>query len=445
MKKVPMILLLIVPYATLIICYQANLDTYYGTLSNGTVVLDLSGVIYTYEREAAEAPAIPNETREEATTPAPSASEVGYWTLKYSEGNEDMAMDEDTVAMLAEMGVVMYIDLKEDGTGTFLLDDMMPITWGDGKLVADDGSEISYTLENGELIVDIEGALMHFVPGEKGTETEGSPSGDLLIRAEECYVAISGNMNGTEMNDSTISQMGGMEITFNGDGTGTMKMFGQSEEITYDNETIYRSGMPMSYELDGDYLYFRMSDAIEFTMMVESKALDRPKDELTPNDLMYWSGDYYGWWVIDNVNSGDAEVGAWWDACMTLDIASDGSGFITIWDEDYGKDDPIAEVAVSVSVTNGVARIVSESGQFMGMEVEHADWLFYSDSTDYKDTLGFFANYADADLDVDYYFFLRQWGTIWDDVEENDLPYYYDSWYLPLLNEGVTTAPETIG
>ena len=105
----------------------------------------------------------------------------------------------------------------------------------------------------------------------------------------------------------------------------------------------------------------------------------------------------------------------------------------------------MAEVAVSVSVTNGVARIVSESGQFMGMEVEHADWLFYSDSTDYEDTLGFFANYADADLDVDYYFFLRQWGTIWDDVEENALPYYYDSWYLPLLNEGVTTAPETVG
>lgn len=422
-------------------------DTYYGTLSNGTVVLDLSGVIYTYEKEATAVPDTSKESEalEDTTAPAPAASEIGYWTLKYSEGNEDMAMDEDTVAMLAEMGVVMYIDLKEDGSGTFMLDDVMPITWGDGKLVADDGSEVSYTLENGELIVDIEGALMHFVPGEKGTETEGSPSGDLLIPVEECYVAISGNMNGTEMNDSTISQMGGMEITFNGDGTGTMKMFGQSEEITYDNETIYRSGMPMSYELDGDYLYFRMSDAIEFTMMVESKALDRPKDELTPNDLMYWSGDYYGWWVIDNVNSGDAEVGAWWDACMTLDIASDGSGFITIWDEDYGKDDPIAEVAVSVSVTNGVARIVSESGQFMGMEVEHADWLFYSDSTDYKDTLGFFANYADAELDVDYYFFLRQWGTIWDDVEENDLPYYYDSWYLPLLNEGVTAAPETVG
>lgn len=426
-------------------------DTYYGTLSNSTVVLDLSGVIYTYEKEATAVPDTSKESEalEDTTAPAPAASEIGYWTLKYSEGNEDMAMDEDTVAMLTEMGVVMYVDLKEDGTGTFMLDDVMPITWGDGKLVADDGSEVSYTLENGELIVDIEGARMHFVPGEKSADIESTDTekenADLLISERTDYIAISGNMSGTEMNDSAIAQMGGMELDFNGDGTGTLGMFGQYEDITYDNSAVYRSGIPMSYELDGDYLYLKVSDAIEFTMMVEIKAMNRPKEDLTPNDLDYWEGDYYGWWVIDNVNAGDAEVGAWWDACMTLDIFSNGSGFITIWDEDYGKDDPIAEVVVSVSVTDGVARIVSESGQFMGMEVGHADWLFYSDSTDYEDTLGFFANYADADMDVDYYFFLRQWGTVWDDVEEKDLPYYYDSWYLPLINDGVTVAPETIG
>ncbi len=426
-------------------------DTYYGTLSNGTVVLDLSGVIYTYEKEAAAVPDTSKESEapEDTTAPAPAASEIGYWTLKYSEGNEDMAMDEDTVAMLAEMGVVMYVDLKEDGTGTFMLDDVMPITWGDGKLVADDGSEVSYTLENGELIVDIEGALMHFVPGEKSADIESTDTekenADLLISERTDYIAISSNMSGTEMNDSAIAQMGGMELDFNGDGTGTLGMFGQYEDITYDNSAVYRSGIPMSYELDGDYLYLKVSDAIEFTMMVEIKAMNRPKEELTPNDLDYWEGDYYGWWCIDNVNSGDAEVGAWWDACMTLDIFSNGSGFITIWDEDYGKDDPIAEVAVSVSVTDGVARIVSESGQFMGMEVGHADWLFYSDSTDYEDTLGFFANYADADMDVDYYFFLRQWGTVWDDVEEKDLPGYYYDWYLPLIKDGEVVAPRTIG
>ena len=432
-------------------------DIYYGALRNGTLVLDLSGMIYTYEKEATEAPATPKETKapeetdapKETTASVPSVSEVGYWTLKYSEGDESMAMDEETIAMLAEMGIVMYVDLKEDGTGIFMMEEPMSITWGDGKIVADDGSEVTYMLENGELIVDIQGALMHFAPGEKSSDLESTDTekenADLLISERTDYIAISGNMSGTEMNDSAIAQMGGMELDFNGDGTGTMGMFGQYEEITYDNSAVYRSGIPMSYELDGDYLYLKVSEAIEFTMMVEIKAMNRPKEDLTVNDLDYWEGDYYGWWCIDNVNSGDAEVGAWWDACMTLDIFSNGGGFITIWDEDYGKDDPIAEVAVSVSVTDGVARIVSESGQFMGMEVEHADWLFYSDSTDYKDTLGFFANYADADLDVDYYFFLRQWGTVWDDVEEKDLPYYYDSWYLPLINDGVTVAPETIG
>jgi len=433
-------------------------DTYYGTLSNGTIVLDLSGVIYTYEKEAAAVPDTSKESEapEETAAPAPAASEIGYWTLKYSEGNEDMAMDEETVAMLAEMGVVMYVDLKEDGTGTFLLDDVMPVTWGDGKLVADDGSEVSYTLENGELIVDIEGARMHFVPGEKSADTEGTDtesdteqeSADLLISERTDYIAISGNMSGTEMNDSAIAQMGGMELDFNGDGTGTLGMFGQYEEVTYDNSAVYRSGIPMSYELDGDYLYLKVSDAIEFTMMVEIKAMNRPKEDLTPNDLDYWEGDYYGWWCIDNVNSGDAEVGAWWDACMTLDIFSNGGGFITIWDEDYGKDDPIAEVVVSVSVTDGVARIVSESGQFMGVEVEHADWLFYSDSTDYEDTLGFFANYENSNMNVDYYFFLRQWGTLWDDVyadDPNNMPYYYEDWYLPLIEDGEVVAPRTIG
>jgi hypothetical protein len=130
---------------------------------------------------------------------------------------------------------------------------------------------------------------------------------------------------------------------------------------------------------------------------------------------------------------------------MTLDINTDGTGSIVIWDEDYGKDDPIAEVEVSVSNYAGVTRIVSESGQFMGDAIEHADWLFYSDATDYKDSLGFTVTYEDDSTKMDCYFFLRQWGTIWDDVEEKDLPGYYESWYLPLIKNGVTVAPNTIG
>ena len=80
----------------------------------------------------------------------------------------------------------------------------------------------------------------------------------------------------------------------------------------------------------------------------------------------------------------------------------------------------------------------------MGCEVAHADWLFYSDSTGYEDTLGFSAMYEAPDIKIDCYFFMRQWGTIWDDVEE-DLPGYYESWYLPLIKDGEVVAPKTIG
>ena len=180
--------------------------------------------------------------------------------------------------------------------------------------------------------------------------------------------------------------------------------------------------------------------------MPKMDAMNRPQDELTLDDIGYWEGDYYGWWLIENVIEGNSSAeGNWWDCCMTLDINADGSGTLVIWDEDYGKNDPIAEVEVSVSNYAGVTRIVSESGQFMGDPVEHADWLFYSDATSYEDSLGFTATYEDDSTKMDCYFFLRQWGTIWDDVEAKDLPGYYESWYLPLLDDGITAAPDTIG
>jgi hypothetical protein len=238
------------------------------------------------------------------------------------------------------------MELNEDGTGIFNVEEAEKITWGNGKLTADDGSYLNYQLENGELLVDLEGEMLHFVL-EAGALNPGNAVVD----------------------------------------TG-----------------------------------------------------------LTPNDLEYWAGDYYGWWVYDNVIVGNSDMnGMWWDCCMSLEIEPDGTGFITIWDEDYGKDDPIGAVDVSVSVYDGVARVVSESGWFMGCEVKHADWLFYSDSTGYDDTLGFFVPYEDSELKIDCYFFMRKWGTIWDDVEAEDMPGYYDSWYLPLIQEGVTAAPDTIG
>ena len=53
-----------------------------------------------------------------------------------------------------------------------------------------------------------------------------------------------------------------------------------------------------------------------------------------------------------------------------------------------------------------------------------------------------------------YEIYLRPWGMEWEDVRALDttaLPYsnmmpgYYDSWYLPLIKDGVTEAPDKVG
>ncbi len=339
-------------------------NTYEGTLEDGVLTLDLDGLIYTYVNDDAvpkdddDRPAGTKPKDDDEDKPAPDApaeepvdapveavpSAVGYWTLKYTEGPGDMTKSEEEItAMREEMGIEIYLELYEDGTGVINWEELSEITWDDNCLIAPDNSTVPYTQENGELVVDIEGTLFHFVPGE---------------------------------------------------------------------------GIP------GQHV----------------------SDTSTPDDLAYYEGDYYGWWYYHDVIVGDPELeGYWWDCCMTLDISSDGTGTMTIWDEDYDKNNPLAEVSVTVTVNDGVACITSEDGQFMGYTVGYADWMFYSDDTIYDDALGFYTMYADSEVEIECYFFMRPWGTVWDDAAEEDLPYYYYDWYLPLIEDGVTEAPSTIG
>ena len=35
-----------------------------------------------------------------------------------------------------------------------------------------------------------------------------------------------------------------------------------------------------------------------------------------------------------------------------------------------------------------------------------------------------------------YSFYLRSWGDRWNDSPKEQLPFYFDDWYLPLLEKG---------
>ena len=170
--------------------------------------------------------------------------------------------------------------------------------------------------------------------------------------------------------------------------------------------------------------------------------------EKTDNELLdWWNGDWYGWWKMTGC-SGDYEEmeGAWWDICGTIDIGSDMTGIVRLWDEDYSRDSLMAKVNVSLS-TSGTGEhgtLMSEDGQFTDVYLEHADWIIDPGLVDFEDLIRIDGYYENGDDEFYYEIYLRPWGIEWDDVDADSLPSRYEDWYLPLIRAG-KPMPDAIG
>ena len=170
--------------------------------------------------------------------------------------------------------------------------------------------------------------------------------------------------------------------------------------------------------------------------------------EKTDNALLdWWNGDWYGWWKMTGC-SGDYEEmeGAWWDICGTIDIGSDMTGIVRLWDEDYSRDSLMAKVNVSLS-TSGTGEhgtLMSEDGQFTDVYLEHADWIVDPGLMDFEDLIRIDGYYENGDDEFYYEIYLRPWGIEWDDVDADSLPSRYEDWYLPLIRAR-KPMPDAIG
>ena len=136
-----------------------------GTLEDGVIIVDLMdmGVEMTFVKEGMEPPA-----------PKATYDDAGYYDLIRIDGAtaEDSVSEED-LTMLRELGMYMYLELLEDGTGAFFMEEEMAVTWVDGTVnFTEDNMSISYTLENGELVLDMLEAKLFFRKGEKPAATE---------------------------------------------------------------------------------------------------------------------------------------------------------------------------------------------------------------------------------------------------------------------------------
>lgn len=119
-----------------------------GTLTDGVITVDLMdmGVEMTFLMEGMEMPVA------EATY-----NDAGYWeVVRVDSEDPESCISEEDMELVKASGMQMYMELKPDGTGILFMDEEMPLTWQDGTIVfTDDAMSLSYTVENGELILDM--------------------------------------------------------------------------------------------------------------------------------------------------------------------------------------------------------------------------------------------------------------------------------------------------
>ena len=163
--------------------------------------------------------------------------------------------------------------------------------------------------------------------------------------------------------------------------------------------------------------------------------------------LDWWNGDWYGWWIMTGCWGAYEDMdGEWWDISGTIEIGEDYTGIVTLWDEDYTRSEPMVEALVSLNEagTGEYGTMMSEGGWFTDVELEHADWIVDPGLVNYDNMIYIDGFYENGDDEFYYEIYLRPWGSYWDDVSEEDLPYFYYDWYLPMIEAG-EAMPECIG
>ena len=136
-----------------------------GTLADGVITVDLMnmGVEMSFLKEGVEAPVT-----------AATYNDAGYYDLIRIDGaTEEDSVSEEDLTMLRELGMYMYLELLEDGTGMLFTEEEMPVTWADGTVnFTEDDMSVSYTLEDDILTLDMLEAKLFFRKGEKPVAME---------------------------------------------------------------------------------------------------------------------------------------------------------------------------------------------------------------------------------------------------------------------------------
>ncbi|MBR5406900.1 MAG: hypothetical protein IK111_04550 [Lachnospiraceae bacterium] len=140
-------------------------------------------------------------------------------------------------------------------------------------------------------------------------------------------------------------------------------------------------------------------------------------------DNGYFGGDWYGFIEIDSWDDSWKNMdGERYDIMAEVKMNDDGTGVMTLWDDDMPYNNPIAKVDVSsrAGLDENIGAITTEGGYFLDDEIEHADWIIDPGKSGVSDYMKIDAHYYDkgGNLAMDYTIHLKKWGADWDDLGE---------------------------
>ena len=145
-------------------------------------------------------------------------------------------------------------------------------------------------------------------------------------------------------------------------------------------------------------------------------------------------GDWYGWWKIEAETGNMPE--SWYDCCARIEKDQDGCLRLVLWDEDGSAEEPLAELRMAPR-EDGIEAL---NGYFLFSPVREGEWRLENPAP----ALYLADGIHDAEGErFSYSVYLRPWGLVWDDAETEQLPFYYEDWYLPAIHAG-KTMPDSI-
>ena len=181
----------------------------------------------------------------------------------------------------------------------------------------------------------------------------------------------------------------------------------------------------------------------------------------------WWNGDWYGWWAIqDGAGTFEEYSDSFLDAFAEIRVDGD-SGTVKLWHCYGSRESRIAEAEIQFVDGEGEnGYFFTAGGTFFPdgeieaggdavtpMELVYYDWVVDpadSSVSRFEDMIEIMGYYTDPDNEANkftYYVYLKPWGETWEDVRDGDtadciyddmMPYFYDDWYLPLLELGYT-------